>query len=107
MRAMWNGVVIAESDDTLVVEGLHYFPVASLHSEHLSDSATRSVCPWKGVAHYKTVTVAGVTAPDAAWFYPRPFPLARRVGGRIAFWHGVQVEPSPAGAAERSTGRDG
>jgi uncharacterized protein (DUF427 family) len=107
MRAMWNGVVIADSDDTVVVEGNHYFPVAALDATYLSDSATRSLCPWKGVAHYRTVSVAGVSAPDAAWFYPRPFPLARKVKGRVAFWRGVRVEPSPAGAADRSTGRDG
>ena len=104
---MWNGVVIAESDDTVVVEGNHFFPVESLDATFLADSASRTLCPWKGVAHYQTVTVDGVSAPDAAWFYPRPFPLARKVRGRVAFWRGVSVEPSLASAADRATGRDG
>jgi len=104
---MWNGVVIAESDDTVVVEGNHYFPVESLDATRFADSASRSLCPWKGVAHYKTVTVDGVSASDAAWFYPRPFPLARKVKGRVAFWRGVTVEPVPAGAVDGATGRDG
>ncbi len=107
MRAMWNGVAIAESDDTVVVEGNHYFPVDSLDATFLVDSASRSLCPWKGVAHYRTVTVDGVSATDAAWFYPRPVPLARKVKGRVAFWRGVTVEASPAGAADRATRRDG
>jgi uncharacterized protein (DUF427 family) len=107
MRAMWNGVVIAESDHTVIVEGNHYFPIESLDATYLADSATRSLCPWKGVAHYQTVTVDGVSAPDAAWFYPRPSPLARKVKGRVAFWRGVTVEASPTGAVDQPTGRDG
>ena len=102
--ATWNGAVIAQSDATVVVEGNHYFPVDSLDAAYLTDSATRSLCPWKGVVYCKTVSVAGVSATDAVWFYPRPFPLAHKVEGRVAFWHGVTVEPSPA---DRATGCDG
>ncbi len=92
IRAVWNGQVIAESDDTVVVEGNHYFPAESLRPEFFSDSRTRSVCPWKGVASYYTVTVDGVANPDAAWSYPHPTPLARKVKNRVAFWHGVDVQ---------------
>jgi len=106
MRAVWNGVVVAESDATVVVEGNHYFPRESVRAEFLTDTPTRSVCPWKGVARYQTVTVDGVCAPDAAWYYPKPWPLARRIRGRVAFWQGVAVEPSALGApGEPSTGR--
>jgi len=96
MRAVWNGVVIAESDDTIVVEGNHYFPVTSVDERYLTPSGSSSLCPWKGVARYQTVTVDGMSSPDGAWYYPKPFPLARKVKGRMAFWHGVTVEPSPA-----------
>jgi uncharacterized protein (DUF427 family) len=91
VRAVWNGVVLAESDDTVVVEGNHYFPPESLRREYLTASRTHSVCPWKGFASYYTVTVKGATNPAAAWYYPRPTPLARRVKNRVAFWKGVQV----------------
>jgi len=91
MKAIWNGVVLAESDDTVVVEGNHYFPRDSLVEEYFEPSWTRSVCPWKGVASYYSVTVDGQTNPDAAWEYRKPFPTARSIKGRVAFWHGVQV----------------
>lgn len=90
-RAIWHGTVLAESDDTVVVEGRRYFPRESLVEEHFSPSWTRSVCPWKGIASYYTVTVAGETNEDAAWEYKKPFPAARRVKGRVAFWRGVEV----------------
>jgi uncharacterized protein (DUF427 family) len=92
VQAVFNGVVLADSDDTVVVEGNHYFPVESLRQEYFADSATHSVCPWKGLASYYTVTVDGVTNRDAAWFYPHPSPLARKVKDRVAFWNGVRVE---------------
>ncbi|HCT76657.1 MAG TPA: hypothetical protein DGT23_08725 [Micromonosporaceae bacterium] len=92
VQAVWNGVVLAESDDTVVVEGNHYFPPESVHWEYLSKSASHTVCPWKGIASYHTITVDRVSNPDAAWFYPHPTPLARKVKDRIAFWHGVRVE---------------
>jgi uncharacterized protein (DUF427 family) len=91
VRAVWNGAVLAESDDTVVVEGNHYFPVESLRREYFTASRTHTVCPWKGIASYYAVTVDGVTNPAAAWFYPHPTPLARKVKGRVAFWRGVDV----------------
>jgi uncharacterized protein (DUF427 family) len=108
MRATWNGAVVAESDETIVVEGNHYFPRESVNPEFLTDSSTRSVCPWKGVARYQTVTVAGVSAPDGAWHYPKPWPLARKLRGRVAFWHGIIVEPAPRAAPrDPAPGRHG
>ena len=101
MRATWNGVVIAESDDTVVVEGNHYFPRASVEPGVLVDSPFMSLCVWKGVARYHSVDVGGVVAQDAAWYYPHPSPFARRVKGRVAFWNGVVVEAVPP-APERS-----
>ena len=91
MKATWNNTVIAESDDTVVVEGNHYFPVDSVRPETLLDSATHSVCPWKGTASYYSVVADGATNTDAAWYYPAPKPAAARIEGRIAFWKGVQV----------------
>ncbi|WP_228718101.1 DUF427 domain-containing protein [Kitasatospora acidiphila] len=95
MRAVWNGAVLAETARTRVVEGNHYFPPESLHREYLTESATRTLCPWKGVARYYTVTVEGLANPDAAWCYPRPLFLARRIKNHVAFWHGVTVEGTP------------
>lgn len=91
-RAVWNGVVIAESDDTVVVEGNHYFPVESVHSEFLAGSDRHTVCAWKGTASYYDVVVEGETNTAAAWYYPNPSEAARSIKGRIAFWRGVQVE---------------
>ncbi len=102
VRAVFNGTVIAESDDTVVVEGNHYFPAESLHREYFTGSSTHTVCPWKGIASYYTVTVDGVANPDAAWFYSHPTPLARKVKNRVAFWRGVDVRvvaDEPAGGA--------
>lgn len=93
VRASWNGVVLAESDETVVVEGNHYFPVESVRWEHFTRSGSHTVCPWKGIASYHTVTVDGVINRDAAWYYPRPSPLARKIKDRVAFWRGISVEP--------------
>ena len=93
MKAIWNGVVVAESDDTVVVEGNHYFPAAALRREFIQPSATHTTCPWKGVASYYTLTVAGKTNPDAAWYYPDPKPAAAEIAGRVAFWKGVSITP--------------
>lgn len=90
--ARWNGAVIARSDDTVLVENNHYFPVESVDPALLEDSATHSHCPWKGEASYKTVVVAGKRNPDAAWYYPDPKPAAAEIRGRFAFWKGVTVE---------------
>lgn len=91
MRATWNGTVLAESDDTVVVEGNHYFPIESLHKDQFVDSPTTSVCPWKGTASYYTVNVDGQQNRDAAWYYPAPKDAAKEIAGRVAFWKGVQV----------------
>ncbi|MGW2664519.1 DUF427 domain-containing protein [Nocardia tengchongensis] len=95
MRAIWNGTVIAESATTVEVEGNQYFPVESLKSEYFAESAKHTVCPWKGIASYYTVTVEGAENPDAAWYYPHPSPLARKIKNHVAFWHGVTVEGEP------------
>lgn len=95
MQAVFQGVVIAESDDTIVVEGNHYFPEESLNREFLTSTGTHTICPWKGLASYYSIDVDGVTSPDAAWYYPKPSPLARRVKGRVAFWRGVAVRRAP------------
>jgi len=91
VKAIWNGQVIAVSDDTVVVEGNHYFPRASVRADVMGASATHTVCPWKGTASYHTVTVDGQANPDAAWYYPEPKHAAAQIKDRIAFWRGVQV----------------
>ena len=92
IRAVWNGAVLAEAPETVRVEGNHYFPMDSLRREYLSDSTTTTVCPWKGTAHYYTVTVDGQTNADAAWYYPEPKPKASEIKDHVAFWKGVKVE---------------
>jgi uncharacterized protein (DUF427 family) len=92
MKASWNGHVIAESDDTVVVEGNHYFPASSLNREYVLESNHRSSCPWKGQARYYSLLVDGDLNPDAVWYYPEPREGAEMVRDRVAFWKGVQVE---------------
>jgi len=106
-RAVWNGTVIADSDDTVVVEGNHYFPPESIRWEHLQESARATVCPWKGRARYLTVVVDGKTNRDAAWQYPNPTPAARSIAGHIAFWRGVRIERSARAKAVGSGVRVG
>lgn len=91
MKAIWNGEVIAESDETVVVEGNHYFPRDAVKQEYLKESSTHTICPWKGQASYYTIEVNGQKNNDAAWYYPEPKEAAREIKDRIAFWHGVQV----------------
>lgn len=91
MRATWNGTVLAESDDTVVVEGNHYFPAASLRQDLLVPSSTTTTCPWKGTASYWTLDVDGQQNKDAVWYYPEPFEKASMVKDRVAFWKGVVV----------------
>lgn len=90
-KAEWNGAVLADSDDTVVVEGNHYFPRDALDEQYFVDSAHTSRCPWKGLASYLSVVVAGETNADAAWYYPEPSEAAANIKGRVAFWKGVQV----------------
>jgi uncharacterized protein (DUF427 family) len=92
MKAIWNGAVIAESDDTVVVEGNHYFPESSLDRQYITFSNHRSTCAWKGQAHYYSLLVKGEMNPDAVWFYPEPSEKAQQIKGRVAFWKGVKVE---------------
>jgi uncharacterized protein (DUF427 family) len=91
-RATWNGTTIAESDDTVVVEGNHYFPADSLDRSLIRESDTHTVCPWKGTASYYTLVVDGKENVDAVWYYPEPKDAARQIAGRVAFWRGVVVE---------------
>ena len=92
-RATWRGAVLAESDDTVVVEGNHHFPPASIDRAHFRESSKRSTCPWKGVASYYAVVVDGEVNRDAAWYYPSPKSAAAQIRDRVAFWRGVVVEP--------------
>jgi uncharacterized protein (DUF427 family) len=91
-RATWNGAVIAESDQYEVVEGNVYFPAEAVKREYLRDSATHTVCGWKGTASYYTLVVDGKENPDAAWYYPTPLEAATNIRDHVAFWKGVQVE---------------
>ena len=91
MKATWRGTTLAESDDTVVVEGNHYFPASAIRREYFRASDTRTNCPWKGEAGYYDIVVNGDTNKDAAWFYPDPKPAAADIKDRIAFWKGVSV----------------
>lgn len=92
-KAIWNGAVLAQSDDTVVVEGNHYFPATAISCEYFQPSEKHTVCPWKGTASYYNVVVGEKENRDAAWFYPEPKDAAKQIAGRVAFWKGVQVTP--------------
>ncbi len=92
MKAVWNGTVLADSDDTIVVEGNHYFPRESINDEFFVESSAQSRCPWKGLASYYDVVVADETNPGAAWYYPDPSPAAADIKDYVAFWRGISVE---------------
>ena len=92
MKAIWNGVVLAESEKTEVVEGNHYFPPNSLHRQYFQESDTHTVCGWKGTASYYTIVVNGQENKDAAWYYPEPLPAAKNIARYVAFWKGVQIQ---------------
>lgn len=91
MKAIWNNEIIAESNDTVVVENNHYFPEDSIKKQFFIPSTTRTTCPWKGEASYFTLVVDGKENKDAAWFYGRPFEAANAIKNRVAFWKGVKV----------------
>jgi uncharacterized protein (DUF427 family) len=91
VKAIWNDAVLAESDDTVVVEGNHYFPRSAVNDEYLEASDTTTVCGWKGIANYFNVKVDGKGNSDAAWYYADPKDAAKEIKGRIAFWKGVKV----------------
>ena len=92
MKATWRGTTLAESTDTVVVEGNHYFPADSIKREHFQESATHTICPWKGTASYYDLAVAGEVNKGAAWYYPAPKEAAAEIKDRVAFWKGVVVE---------------
>ena len=91
-KAIWNGQVIAESNETIVIEGNHYFPPSDIRQEFFKQSDLHSNCPWKGVASYYDIEVNGETNKDAAWYYPDTSELAKNIKGYVAFWRGVTVE---------------
>ncbi len=92
MKAVWQGRTIAESDETVIVEGNHYFPRCAVGNEHLAPSDKRSTCPWKGEASYFDVRVGDEVNPGAAWSYPEPKAAAEEIRDHMAFWRGVAVE---------------
>ncbi|WP_203295538.1 DUF427 domain-containing protein [Luteirhabdus pelagi] len=92
MKAIWNHTVLAESDDTIVVEGNHYFPPDSINEDYFKDSDSHTTCPWKGEASYYNLFVNGQQNPDAAWYYPDPKSKAENIKNYVAFWKGVSVE---------------
>jgi len=91
MKAIWNNEVIAESDQTIIVENNHYFPQDSVKTDLLKTTDTHTTCPWKGVASYYTIEVNGQQNKDAAWYYPEPKLAASQIKNYVAFWKGVQV----------------
>ena len=91
MKAIWNGKVVAESDDTVIIENNHYFPAGSLNKEFFVETEHRTTCPWKGLASYYSLSVDGEVNQNAAWYYPEPSSAAKAIEGKVAFWKGVQV----------------
>ncbi|UXP33481.1 DUF427 domain-containing protein [Reichenbachiella agarivorans] len=91
MKAIWNDTILAESNETIVIENNHYFPADSIHKEYFEESNTHTTCPWKGVASYYTLEVNGESNKDAAWYYPSISDLAKPIEGYVAFWKGVKV----------------
>ena len=91
MKAIWNNKILAESNETIIIEGNHYFPPNSINKELFVESGTHTVCPWKGTANYYTLEVDGKRNDDAAWYYPIASAEAKSIEGHIAFWKGVQI----------------
>ncbi|WP_442588025.1 DUF427 domain-containing protein [Pedobacter sp. AW31-3R] len=91
MKAIYNGEVLAESDETIVVENNHYFPEHSLNKVYFSPSEKQTICPWKGLASYYSITVKGKENADAAWYYPEPKAAAKEIKNHVAFWKGVEI----------------
>ena len=92
VQAIWNGAILAESDETRVVEGNHYFPPDSLNKEYFAENESHTICPWKGTASYYDVKVDGQVNQSAAWYYPNPSTAAEHIKDYVAFWHGVKVQ---------------
>ena len=95
MQAIWNGTVVAEAADTVIVEGNHYFSPDSMRRDFFRKSDTQTVCSWKGTASYYSIVVEDKTNVDAAWYYPEPKSAARNITGKVAFWKGVEVKTAP------------
>ena len=91
MKAIWNNTVLAQSNETVVVEGNHYFPADSIHTEYFQSSDHHTTCPWKGLASYYNIVVDNKSNADAAWYYPEPKSAAEQIRSRVAFWKGVQI----------------
>ncbi len=91
MKAIWNNTVLAESEDTIILENNHYFPASSIKKEYFKESDTHTTCPWKGLASYYTIAVDGQENVDAAWYYPEASDLAKQIQGHVAFWKGVEI----------------
>ncbi len=91
MKATWRGKTLAESENTIVVEGNHYFPADSIKQEYFQPSDRHTTCPWKGEASYYDVVVDGETNAGAAWYYPQPKEAAKQIAGHVAFWKGIEV----------------
>lgn len=91
MKAIWNGAVLAESDETVIIENNHYFPADSINKEFFKESQTHTTCPWKGEASYYSLDANGETNADAAWYYPSASEMAKKIEGYVAFWKGVEV----------------
>ena len=91
MKAKWNGEILAESNDTIVIEGNHYFPPQSINKNLFKETNSHTSCPWKGLASYYDIAVNGYTNKDAAWYYPEVSELAKGIKGYVAFWNGVEV----------------
>lgn len=91
MKAIWNDTILAESDETIVVEGNHYFPPETINKDYFQTSEFQTTCPWKGLASYYNLAVNGQINPDAAWYYPEPKDAAKQIAGYVAFWKGVEV----------------
>lgn len=93
MKAIWNDEVLAESDETVIVEGNHYFPPQAINQEYFQESSSHTICSWKGTASYYDVVVNGDVNRNAAWYYPSTSPAAKNIEGYVAFWHGVRIVP--------------
>jgi uncharacterized protein (DUF427 family) len=91
MKAVWNGKIIAESNETVIVEGNHYFPQDALNKEFILESSTHTTCPWKGIASYYSLIVDGKENRDSVWYYPEPSEKAMNIKGKVAFWKGVEI----------------
>ena len=103
-HATWNGAVLAETDRPVLLEGNVYFPPEDVRREYLTRTRAWSVCPWKGLARYYTVRAGGQVNKNAAWYYPHPSPLARKIKNQVAFWNGVQVEAGTVARARAVRG---